>query len=96
MLKNAFLIYEELYTVLVRVKAIFNSRPITPLSSDPTDLGMLIPSHFLINDSMAALPERDMLNTPTNRLARWRKVTQLTQHIWRCWNREYLCQLQTR
>lgn len=93
---NASLTYEELYTVLVRVEAILNSRPITPLSSDPTDFSVLTPSHFLIGHTPAALPEDDVSTTPPNRLTRWRRVTQLSQQFWYRWQREYLSTLQTR
>lgn len=93
---NASLTYEELYTVLVRVEAILNSRPITPMSSDPTDLSVLTPGHFLIGNTPAALPERDVSATPPNRLTRWRRVTQLSQQFWYRWQREYLSTLQAR
>jgi len=59
-LGNAMLTYEELYTVLVRIEACLNSRLITPLSSDPTDLKALIPGHFLIGGSFNCIPEADI------------------------------------
>jgi hypothetical protein len=39
---------EEFSTVLIRIEACLNSRPITPISSNPTDLESLTPGHFLI------------------------------------------------
>lgn len=95
-LGNASLTFEELNTVLVRIEAILNSRPITPLSTDPSDLSVLTPGHFLIGDSLTALPERDETLTPQNRLTRWRRVVQISQHFWSRWSKDYLNQLQER
>ncbi|XP_050522540.1 uncharacterized protein LOC126895093 [Daktulosphaira vitifoliae] len=93
---NALFNYEELYTILVRVEAILNSRPLTPFSTDPSDLSVLTPGHFLIGDSLSAFPERDVTNIMENRLTRWRRVVQITQKIWIRWKNEYLNQLQER
>ncbi|KAL4099118.1 hypothetical protein QTP88_023596 [Uroleucon formosanum] len=95
-LGNAVLTFEELYTILSRIEACLNSRPLSPLSPDPSDLNVLTPGHFLVGGSLTCLPEQDMANVPANRLRRWQLVTQLTQQIWQRWNREYLSQLQER
>lgn len=95
-LGNAVLTFEELYTILSRIEACLNSRPLSPLSSDPSDLNVLTPGHFLVGGSLTCLPEQDMANVPVNRLRRWQLVTQLTQQIWQRWSREYLSQLQGR
>jgi transposase InsO family protein len=80
-LGQSHLTFEEMYSVLTRVEACLNSRPLTPLSSCPTDL---------------AIPEGDLTNTHTNRLDRWRRVQQFSQHLWKRWSQEYLSQLQVR
>lgn len=95
-LGNVSLRFEELYSVLVRVQVIINSRPITQLSADPSDLTALMPGHFLTGDIFNVFPEKDVTAVPTNRLTRWRKVTQFTQQLWQRWRRDYLSQLQTR
>jgi len=95
-LGNAVLTFEELYTILSRIEACLNSRPLFPLSPDPSDLNVLTPGHFLVGGSLTCLPEQDMANVPANRLRRWQLVTQLTQQIWQRWSREYLSQLQGR
>src|SRR5439155_15589177 len=41
---------EEFSTLLAEVEACLNSRPITPMSTDPNDFDFLTPGHFLIGD----------------------------------------------
>lgn len=95
-LGNAHLTYEEMNTVLVRIEACLNSRPLTPMSPDPTDLNVLTPGHFLIGGSLTGLPEPDLSDITPNRLRRWQRTVQLTQQIWSRWSTEYLSQLQGR
>lgn len=45
-LSKALLTYEEMYTMLTQVEAVLNSRPLTPVSNDPTDLTALTPVTF--------------------------------------------------
>jgi hypothetical protein len=93
---NAALTFEELATVAAKIESILNSRPLTPLSGDPNDLEALTPGHFLVHRPLNAKPERDFTTTPTNRLQRWDRITQINQHFWKRWSDEYLTELQTR
>lgn len=45
-LGNNSLTTEEFTTLLAQIEAILNSRPISTMSSDPSDLGPLTPDHF--------------------------------------------------
>lgn len=45
-LGNSKLTFEDFYTVLTHIEAILNSRPITKISSDPTNMQALKPAHF--------------------------------------------------
>ncbi|XP_011859402.1 PREDICTED: uncharacterized protein LOC105556902 [Vollenhovia emeryi] len=94
-LSEARLTYEEMYT-LTQVEAVLNSRPLTPISNDPTDLTSLTPGHFLIRESLTCIPDRDWSEVPTNRLTRFQYIAKLTQHFWARWSTEYLSHLNQR
>ncbi|XP_068914594.1 uncharacterized protein [Tenebrio molitor] len=84
--------YEELYTLLTRIEAVLNSRPLCPLSNDPNDLNPITPGHFLIGEPLTSISERDLTTTRINRLTQWQRVEQMRQHFWHRWQREYLVQ----
>lgn len=88
--------FEQFTTILIKIEAILNSRPLTPMSEDPEDLRVLTPGHFLIGRSLTAMPEKDFLHTPNNRLSHWEGLQQLQQKFWNFWYNNFLHQLQTR
>lgn len=90
------LTYEEFQTLVTRIEGILNSRPITPISSDPHDLCALTPGHFLVGQPIHALPESDIIDVQTNHLNRWQLIRQCHQSYWKRWSREYLATLQAR
>ena len=93
---NNQLTYEQLNTLIIEIEGILNSRPITQISSDPLDLTYLTPGHFLIGTSITSFPEPDLNNVPQNRLKFWKLCTQMQQHFWQRWHKDYLSQLQNR
>ncbi|XP_076387400.1 uncharacterized protein LOC143264382 [Megachile rotundata] len=93
---NAVFTYEQFYTLIVEIEAILNSRPLTPLSSDPNDFLALSPSHFLIGDSLVSLPEHDLIDIASNKLSLWQHIQRIKQHFWKRWHLEYLQELHTR
>ncbi|XP_053697263.1 uncharacterized protein LOC128744354 [Sabethes cyaneus] len=88
--------YEDMLTTLTQVEACLNSRPLTQLTDDPNDLEPLTPGHFLVGDSLQAVPDTDFTNVPANRLNHWQAVQKKVQDFWRRWRVEYLTQLQGR
>ncbi|XP_055527011.1 uncharacterized protein LOC129719643 [Wyeomyia smithii] len=93
---GAALSFEELSTVLCRIEAILNSRPITPLLDDPEDLEALTPGHFLIFRPLNAIARPDVTDQPKHPRQRNEHITAIIQHFWNRWQSEYLSLLQVR
>ncbi|XP_062549573.1 uncharacterized protein LOC134214170 [Armigeres subalbatus] len=90
------LAYDDMETLLSQIECCLNSRPLVPLSDDPTDLEPLTPGHFLVGSALKAVPDVDVTEIPFNRLKKWQQTQKLVQQIWNRWNREYLITLQPR
>nr|XP_031836775.1 uncharacterized protein LOC116428802 [Nomia melanderi] len=93
---EALFTYEQLNSIIIEIEAILNSRPLTPLSSDPNDYIALTPAHFLIGDSLQTLPEYEWTDVHTNRLSLWQHTQRVKQHFWSRWHREHIHELHTR
>ncbi|XP_058449096.1 uncharacterized protein LOC131429063 [Malaya genurostris] len=65
---------DEMATALVQIEAVLNSRPLTPISNDPTDYEALTPGHFLVQRPLTAIPEPDVQALPSNRLTMWQRA----------------------
>ncbi|EDW27178.1 GL14789 [Drosophila persimilis] len=94
---SALLTAEDLKTVLVGIEAVLNSRPLGPLSPDPSDGDALTPGHLLTGGPLIAPPAP---RTPDQEglscLKRWRLVSSARQMFWQRWSREYVLGLQIR
>lgn len=88
--------YEEFATLLARVEAILNSRPLCPMTESLEDIDVLTPGHFLIGAPLLELPSPTLLDIPLNRLDRWQLVKRAAEVVWKRFHREYLHTLQTR
>jgi hypothetical protein len=93
---NIVFTYEEMYTVLVQIESILNSRPLTPMSRDPNDMTYLTPSHFLTGSSLTSYPDTDLTNVNLGKLSFWKQCVQMQQHFWQQWHKQYLVMLQSR
>ncbi|GFW74923.1 uncharacterized protein TNCV_2677911 [Trichonephila clavipes] len=87
---DARLTLEQFITITTQIESILNSRPLTPMSSDPNDFAVLTPGHFLIGRPLQSLPEPDMTDKLDNRLSQWQKLTKFVQFIWSKWRLDYL------
>lgn len=80
---------EELFTLTAQVEASVNSKPLTALSDDPTDLTALTPGHFLIGENLVTLIEpRPLTELNESSLTRWERTQQKYQELWKRWIRE--------
>ncbi|XP_062714182.1 uncharacterized protein LOC134290963 [Aedes albopictus] len=93
---NSSLSYEDMLTLLSQVEMGLNSRPVTPLSSEPSDLEALKPGHFLVGSNLQAVPEKTLTDIPENQLDHFELTKRHLQRIWARWYLEYLQQLQSR
>ena len=56
-LGESYLTYEEMNTTLVQIEGCLNSRPLCPLTEDPTHPDVLTPGHFLRGRSIVVPPD---------------------------------------
>lgn len=89
--------YDELYTLLIEVEAIVNSRPLTTLSASLEE-EPLTPAHFLIGRRLLSVPEGGILDIQKKSSeeefrGRWRRRKELLDAFWSRWRREYILQL---
>ena len=101
MIGQAKFSYDEMYTAIVEVEAIINSRPLTFLNSSDTE-EPLTPSHLLVGRRLLSLPDNLTCLTPededfevTGELLRRRAkhLNSVLNHFWKRWSKEYLLEL---
>lgn len=89
---NVSLTFEELSTLFTQIEAILNSRPLSPLSSDPLDLNPLTPGHFLIGRPLTSVPSF----TAEDSRPKYHLICKLRLEFWKRWSQEYIAELQQR
>ena len=95
-MSDRVLSYEELSTLLCQIEGCLNSRPLCPLSIDPTDNDALTPAHFLIGEPTVCIQEESLLDTNPQHLQRWKAIERMKLSFWKKWYSEYLNRLQSR
>lgn len=88
--------FEEMTTLLCKIEACLNSRPLCPMSDDINDVSYLTPGHFTIGEPPIVIPEQSYLESNVNRLSRWQLIQRILQQFWNIWSSEYLSRLQQR
>jgi hypothetical protein len=87
---------EELNTLFCEVEAILNSRPLTELTNDPSDLEALTPNHLLLLHSGVTFPPGLFSRDDLYAKRRWKQVQYLANLFWVRWRKQYLPLLQER
>lgn len=86
--------FEEFITLLTRIEAVLNSRPLSPMTDDPNELLALTPGHFLRGAPLIAFPEPAAENITLN--DRWERLKSMHHQFAQRWKDEYLKELQKR
>jgi len=81
---------EGLLTLIVEVEAILNSRPLTPITLDPSSDGPLTPYHLLLQKGCAQLPPGVFSKEDDYGRRRWAQIQHAADQFWRRWRRKYL------
>lgn len=95
-LGGTLLTFEQLNTILVRIEACLNSRPITSLKDDPSDLTALTPGHFTNGTQILRPYGPNVREDPPNRLDAWERMHQIEQRLCHRWQNDYLHELRQR
>ena len=88
--KNHVLTDPQLLTLMTEVESIVNSRPLTHVSEDVTDLEALTPNHILLGKyrnwaHISDVDERDVTSRK-----KYKQVQALSNVFWDRWKKEYL------
>ena len=87
---------KELGTIFIGVEGLLSSRPSTAVSDDPNDDRVLTPNNFLIGKMGADFVPESVDTLPFNPKKRWRRLQELSRHVWNRWMIEYLPQIGSR
>ncbi|GFW02577.1 integrase catalytic domain-containing protein [Trichonephila clavipes] len=88
--------FGKLDTIVCQIEACINSRPLYPLSTDPKDLQVLTPGHFLIGCPLLELPDHSLTNQSLSIHSRWSLLMKLKRMFWSRWQLSYLNTLHSR
>ncbi|CAA9993697.1 unnamed protein product, partial [Nesidiocoris tenuis] len=97
-MKDQCLDLEAFQSLLTRVEAILNSRPIEDISPHGSDdIEYLTPGHFLILRPMTSAPPiaPDPFDQSTSLRGQYRHAMELANHFWKRWSIEFITSQQT-
>lgn len=96
MLLNNVLTFEAYQTLFAKIGSVLNSRPIVPLSDDPTELNYLTPAHAMIGERIIQPLCGNLNDLPLNRVKQQKMLDKIQQDFWNIWRKEYIGLMQNR
>ena len=87
---------EGLNTLFCEVESILNSKPLTNISNDISDLEALTPNHLLLCRSGATFPPGLFDKNDCFIQRKWKQIQYLADVFWSRWRKQYLTKLQER
>ena len=89
--------FYKLQTILTEVEATVNSRPLTYVDEDPTNLFILTPAKFLMADvDLGFSPNLKTKDMSKNEILKiWKGRGLIMEKFWKIWQKEYLQQLRS-
>lgn len=88
--------FEEFATLLSRIEANLNSRPLSPISENVLDIVPVTPGHFLTGGLLLSHSEPTYTDQSLSIMNRWRKLKILHHQFSIRWKEEYLKELHKR
>ncbi|XP_055922666.1 uncharacterized protein LOC129953446 [Eupeodes corollae] len=90
---DAKLTFEEFSTVLARIEAVLNSRPISPVTENANDFTAITPGHFLTGNALLSRPQPP---SELNPIKRHQLMESMVQHFWKRFKEDVLSSMQIR
>ncbi|XP_059223988.1 uncharacterized protein LOC131997292 [Stomoxys calcitrans] len=91
---NTKFTFEEFSTLLVRIESVLNSRPLSPMTENPSNLLPLTPGHLLRGAALISVPEEYSDNLSI--INRWQRLKAIQIQFARRWKTDYISELQRR
>lgn len=88
--------YEAMATLLAKIEACMNSRPICTISDDPDDLQALTPLHFIIGEPLILPLPIEHGEAPNLAIGLFNQLQTRLNSFWRRWSEDYLSSLMNR
>ena len=96
LMRNYVLTDPQLLTLLTEVESIINSRPLTHVSDDLSDLEALTPNHILLGKHRNWAYVSDIKDNDVTSRKKFKQVQAIAKIFWDRWKKEYLPRLTQR